>query len=309
MKRNRFLLLVALTIFSLCCFIYMNLHYDILARNTSVNSANRALLLEKLDSEEIRYIVENNIDVNIFYKYLEDDMFLFDNFRLYPKAMAVRQSDIHTVVTFVNAVSNTIDFDDILVALQYYDYMTLRKMVVDHSPYNNKAKIILNPDDVGVMLGIDTTIGEYTPTDLISLEHYDHIASIESTIQLRKEAADALDKMCLYLEEQSGKMCGGIVVTEGYLSYNTIQQNYVSSISEYDVQTAYELWGWPSHNEHQLGLCVDIDTTSGEPLEYSEDYWLLRNAAGKYGFIFHNDADFKHLETPQHMRYIGTNHN
>ena len=196
MKKNRVILLAVLGCISLACFIYMNMHYDILARNTSVTSANRALILEKLDSDQIRYIVENNIDVNIFYKYLEDDMFVFDNYRNYDKVMKVRKSDVHTIVTFVNAVSNTIEFEDVLEALQYYDYPILRKIIVDHSPYNNQAEIILNPDDVSVILSINTTIGEYEPSDLIALEHYPDIPSLNPYIQLRKECADALNEMC-----------------------------------------------------------------------------------------------------------------
>lgn len=307
MKRNRLILLAVLGVISLACFIYMNMHYDILARNTSVTSANRTLILEKLDSDQIRYIVENNIDVNIFYKYLEDDMFVFDNYRNYDKAMRVRQGSVHTIVTFVNAVSNTIDFDNILVALQYYDYATLRKMLVDHSPYNNHAEIILNPDDVSVSLNINTTIGEYEPSDLIALEHYPNIVSMDPYIQLRKECADALNDMCVYLESSLGTPCGGIVVSEGYLSYDTIQQNYLNAISQYGAQMAFEMWGWPSHNEHQLGLCVDVDTASGELLEYSVEYSYLKEIAHRYGFAFYTEADFNHLKTPQHMRYIGRN--
>lgn len=309
MKRNRILLLVVLGVLSLSCYIYMNLHYDILARNTSVNSSNRTLLLEKLNNEQIRYIVENNVDVNIFYKYLEDDLFVFDNYRLYPKAMSVRPSDVHTVVTFVNAVCDTMEFDDILEALQYYDYTTLRKMVVDHSPYNNQATIILNPDDVRVELGISTTIGEYEPTDLVKLERYDKIESVNDEIQLRKEATDALNNLCAYMEDSFGTVCGGMVVTEGYLSYGEIQQHYLEAISDSGAPEAFEMWGWPSHNEHQLGLSLDIAFVSDNLIEYIEhstEYNQLRSVAREFGFVFHTDADFNHLESPYHMRYVGT---
>ncbi|MBR3694163.1 MAG: D-alanyl-D-alanine carboxypeptidase family protein [Erysipelotrichales bacterium] len=305
MSKNRLLLLAGLLIISIASFVYMNMNYDILARNTYVTSANRSLLLEKLNDDEILYIVENNVDVNKFYEFLQDDLFVFDHYELYGQAKKVRPSDTHTIVTFVNAVESTLDFESILEALKYYDYPVLRKMLVDHSPYNNQAEIVLNPDDVSLQLGLNNTIGEYEPTDLISLKNYSCIPTIDQEIKLRKEAADSLNLMCVYLETMTNEKCGGFTVTQGYLSYDDIQQNYLEAISEYGAQQAFEMWGWPSHNEHRLGLSVDIELQEDIPLEDSEQYNFLLENVSRYGFTFYEEADFSHLEEPYHMRYIG----
>ena len=51
MEKNRIILVIGLLCITLGCIGYMNMHYDILARNTYVTKENHDLLIEKLKSE------------------------------------------------------------------------------------------------------------------------------------------------------------------------------------------------------------------------------------------------------------------
>lgn len=307
MKQNRIILIIVLLIITVGCIGYMNMNYDILARNTYVTKENHDLLIEKLDSDQIRYIVENNIDVTEFDEFLEVQTFDFANYKLYCKVRDIRKASPYTIVSFVNAVCDKIDEDDLLTALQYYDYTLLRELITQHSYYNANAEIVLNPDDYTLRLGLSNTIGRYEPTDLVTLSGYDEINVLNDGLRLRKEAADNLNDMCSYLADIYNMQCGGFGVSEAYMSYDDIQSEYTSLLSQYGPQIAYENYGYPSHNEHQLGLAIDIVLTDGEYMEFSEQYAVLRNIAHNYGFIFYTNENvsFSHLKRAEHIRYIG----
>ena len=106
MAKKRIQLLIMLTAIFLVSFAYMNVNYDPLARNSSVNYTNRSLILKKLNKEELIYIVENNINVDEFYEFLNEPLFKLSNYRLYRMMMDTRPSSTKEVVTFVNAVAS-----------------------------------------------------------------------------------------------------------------------------------------------------------------------------------------------------------
>ena len=307
MKKNRIILVIGLLCITLGCIGYMNLNYDILARNTFVTKENHDLLIEKLDDEQILYIVENNIDVTEFDEFLEMQAFDFKNYKLYIKVNEVRKAAPYTIVSFVNAVFDKISEDDLLMALQHYDYALLRELIINRSYYNANAAVVLNPSDYMLKLGLANTIGKYEPTDLVSLDDYTEISLLNEGLLLREEVANSLSNMCSYMADIYGEKCGGFGISEAYMSYDKVQEEYTSALSTYGPQIAYENYGYPSHNEHQLGLAIDIELNDGEYMEFTEKYTILKNIAHKYGFIFYTNENvaFSHMKRANHMRYIG----
>lgn len=305
MKMNRMMLIAGLLLISVICIGYMNLNYDILARNTYVTKENHDLLIDKLNDEEIRYIVENNIDVGEFTPFLEMNNFEFENYRLYIKANNVRSATPYTVVSFVNAVVNQMDEETLLNALKYYDYALLKELVLQHSYYNSKADIVINPDSLTLKLGLNNTIGRYEPTDLILLNSYNDIMIANDDLRLRVEAADSLEAMCSYLADTFTTHCGGFVVSEAYMSYDTIRDNYAELLAEGGPNSAYDNYGYPSHNEHQLGLAFDLTRLDEEA--FDNELAAIMNNAHKFGFVYYENenVDFKHLSSDLHFRYVG----
>ena len=310
MAKKRIQLLIMLTAIFLVSFAYMNVNYDPLARNSSVNYTNRSLILKKLNKEELIYIVENNINVDEFYEFLNEPLFKLSNYRLYRMMMDTRPSSTKEVVTFVNAVASKINTDDLLLAVSSYDYPTLRKLIVDKSPYNHNASIVLTPDNITTYLDLKHTIGEYEPSDLVFLNTYENLANQSSSLKLRKEAAESLHELCKVISTSFSGLCGGFTIETAFLSYYDIQDFYLQSVQKDGAQVAFDTWGMPSHNEHQLGLAIDISISGihQNDLMYQEEYSMLRNIAADYGFVFYSNnmnVPYKHLESDHHMRYIG----
>ncbi len=298
MAKQRIQLLLGIFAVFLISFLYMNLQYDPLARNASVTSSNRAKLLRFLDQEEQLYLVEQHIDVSLFEEFLEEPMFHLKQYKLYRMAMDLKPASPKEIVTFVNAVADRIELESLMIAIPNYEYGVLRKLIVDHSPYNHNAEIILNPNDITVQLDLKRTIGEYEPSDLVLLHQYAHIPVYDDALQLRKEVADQLDSFCAVLEQETNVPCGGFTIQQAYLSYYEIQDAYLDEIARSGAQKAFDLWGLPSHNEHQLGLAVDV---TGFDLEF------LTQKAGEYGFLAGSseEAPFAHIQDQFHLRYVG----
>lgn len=65
----------------------------------------------------------------------------------------------------------------------------------------------------------------------------------------------------------------------------------------------------PGHSEHQTGLAVDINTTSGY-FEYTAEFKWLQNHAHEYGYILRYQKGKEWLTgyayEPWHYRYVGT---
>ncbi len=303
MNKYRIVLIVCLLFVATITIGYMNTNYDKLARNTFVTKENHDLLLKRLDEEQIIYIVEHNEDVNVYDDYLSIDSFVFDNRYLYAAVYNVRKGTPYTIVNFVNNVAGKMAEEDLLYALQYYDYALLKELVLNRSYYNPGAEIVLNPDDFTLHLGITNTIGRYKPTDLILLSSYDHIAISDEELRLRKEAADALNNMCAYLGENSTKQCGGLTVSAAYMSYEENADLYTNALSEVGPVEAFETYGYPSHNEHQLGLAVDFSCEDEAML------MKMRRIANKFGFVYYygKDVTFAHMGELGHLRYVGSN--
>lgn len=300
MAKQRLQLLLGIFAVFLVSFLYMNLQYDPLARNASVTASNRAKLMRYLDKEELLFLVENHIDVSSFEEFLEEPLFQLKHYRLYRMAMDLKAASSKEIVTFINAVADRIDLEALQIAIPNYEYSVLRKLIVDHSPYNHNAEIVLNPNDITTRLDLTNTIGEYQPADLVSLSQFSHISLGKPELRLRNEAAVALDDFCDALEQEYGSRCGGLEIQTAYLSYFEIQDLYLDEIAKSNAQQAFDQWGLPSHNEHQLGLAVDI--TGAE-----DTMPQLQQTAAEYGFLSGYDGDipFAHIQDRFHLRYVG----
>lgn len=128
--------------------------------------------------------------------------------------------------------------------------------------------------------------------------------------KLRKEAADALEKMFQAAEKKNIILYG----VSGYRSYARQKQIYSRNVSLYGKKATDTVSAMPGSSEHQTGLTIDISSRSvGYLLDKnfgntSEGKWVSKNAH-KYGYIIrYPEGKSKitgyHYE-PWHIRYVG----
>jgi D-alanyl-D-alanine carboxypeptidase len=176
----------------------------------------------------------------------------------------------------------------------------------------NGKKEIANPDNMLALVNkVFQLPGDYEPDDLtrpdVTFAFGDQ--DIEKSY-LRKEAADALEKMF-----QAAKKDGiTLYASSGYRSYDRQEAIFQNEINKVGESKASEVVAVPGNSEHQTGLAMDI-TSQSVQLALSEEFgetkegkWLQKNAH-KYGFILRYPKGREKITgydyEPWHFRYVG----
>lgn len=138
---------------------------------------------------------------------------------------------------------------------------------------------------------------EYEPIDLVNI--------VGTTYQLRKEAADAYEKL------NSAAILDNVNITpfSAYRSFATQNGLYIMYKRRDGEEIADTYSARPGFSEHQLGLAVDVRSTTLKDNLTTNDYnWMLNNSY-KYGFIVRYPKGKQFItgfmEEPWHIRYIG----
>lgn len=154
----------------------------------------------------------------------------------------------------------------------------------------------------------------YAPSDLVTPRVGTRKKGMEERIQLREEAARALEKLFEAARQEAGHT---LYAASGYRSYG-IQQilfnQKVQTVGSRDQ--AQKTVAPPGTSEHQLGLAMDIQSPSQLNLNRSfgdtpEGQWVAQNAP-RFGFIIRYKREWTgitgYLYEPWHLRYIGVAH-
>lgn len=180
---------------------------------------------------------------------------------------------------------------------------------IDSSKKINQYYQIKQPDNLLALIKKGFSVSEkYEPKNLVEVNI--PIAPDNDHGMLRKEAADALEKMY----QDALKEDYHLVLNSGYRSYADQQKIYDEYFKKYDEVTARGLVALPGSSEHQLGLGVDLTSQSvidkermvfGDTKEYK---WVIKNAY-KYGFILRypqkSSSQTGTANEPWHFRYVG----
>lgn len=163
-------------------------------------------------------------------------------------------------------------------------------------------KTFLNTEDSPSVSYDTTSMNSYTlvlsednPMDKSYLP--EDLVNFNDTIQLRKEAADALNEMITAASEE------GIVleIEAGYRTYEDQQNYYSSQLNAIGETNANKNGSNPKINEHPTGLAIDFSSAS--------DLEWLNNHAHEYGFLLRY-PETKEIITGvsgnlNHYRYVG----
>lgn len=246
-------------------------------------------LLEKnYNSEEINYVTthyKDNISILLDMDYVDilafKDISNFDitNLERYLNYQLENQDyDLATIVTYVNIGLDKEGYSE-------YTQYTEEEVINDLTILVNKYHKL--PDD-------------YEPDDLVALSYNNGY-----TYYLRAEAAAAFEELV------SAALLDNVIVYpfSAYRSYATQSTLYNWYVNRDGTDIADTYSARPGFSEHQLGLAIDIRSSTLLDNLTEDDYeWMLNNSY-KYGFIVRYPKGKQYItqfiEEPWHLRYLG----
>lgn len=155
---------------------------------------------------------------------------------------------------------------------------------------------------------------DYEPVDLTKPNVRTRKASLEDRILMRREAALGLEKMFEAARLEEGYT---LYAASGYRSFGIQQILYNSKVDETGSKTKAERRvAPPGASEHQLGLAMDVQSSSQLNLstafgQTDEGQWVAANAH-RFGFILRYKDEWREITgysgEPWHLRYVGIAH-
>jgi LAS superfamily LD-carboxypeptidase LdcB len=150
---------------------------------------------------------------------------------------------------------------------------------------------------------------DYRACDLVALDRKWDFYTEKRTLLLRREAAQAAERMFGEAQERDGVR---LRVVSSYRSADTQRSLYLDKVAK--AGQGQRLVAKPGYSEHQLGTAMDLCAADGQK-ELQADFgttpegkWLRENA-GRYGFRLSfteaTTAATGYDPEPWHLRYMG----
>lgn len=151
----------------------------------------------------------------------------------------------------------------------------------------------------------------YIPADLRTPDVALRLPATSSSMQIRAEAADALEKLFVAAESNGTPLR----LSSGYRSYNYQVSLYAGYVQKDGQVNADAESARPGYSEHQTGLAIDVGNVNGA-CEVERCFgdspagkWVEANGY-KYGFVVRYPRDKTAVTgyeyEPWHLRYVGT---
>ena len=117
--RARVLLIVICFAVGCFCLYHMDKSYDPLARYPYTTDANRDIILEYLDSNDIDYLINQHITPDKFMDFIKLDGFSLKNTLYYKEAKDTQDADNEYIVNFVNRFRKNFSYDSLKELLSH----------------------------------------------------------------------------------------------------------------------------------------------------------------------------------------------
>lgn len=321
MKLKRGLFLLALLILFGGCFYVMNQHYDELARYPfELNEKERAIVLDKFDTEQINYLVTQKIEPQQFLPFIKEEEFQLENTLWYTRAMDSRKEEPTYIVNFINKYRDRMDYASLQDLLKNYSYNVLTRFYDEGYEYASEGEVslIADPTYRYTLLDETHTVYTYEPSDLVAITSLPHDSIVDNAndIMIKKEVVKPLESLMKAAKDINQKDYGDMTITTGYLSYED-QVSLMSSMQKkYPGKDFLLHWDYPGQSEYQLGYTITLapNTTSEEDKDKKEEAdkeqatWIKENAY-KYGFVVRypkqKESITHKLYQPFTLRYVG----
>lgn len=150
---------------------------------------------------------------------------------------------------------------------------------------------------------------DYVPNDLVK----PRVSSAYSNIQMRAEAARALEDMFAAAKEEGGY---NLIAISGYRSFGKQAAIHERKVKTVGKAAALRVSAPPGCSEHQLGLAMDLGCKKNPGLTEAfgktpEGIWVAENCH-RFGFIIRYKAEWEDITgycyEPWHVRYVGAEH-
>lgn len=331
MKVKRILFIVSLlTLFSIC-FVIMNRHYDELARYPYVTDENRNIILKHLSSDDINYMISQQLTPDQFLPFIETKGFTIRNTLWYKRAKETQAANNETIVAFINDFKGKLDYTTLEPLLKAYSYDTLRTFYEEDNGYVQNASIIHDPAALLTRLESTETLYTYEPKNLTAIGDLPMVSLLEGehVIRIQKDAVQPLHDLCKDISTVNDKTCGNLIITMGYVSYQDQIPIYERMMLKYGKDHFRDYWDYPGQSEYQLGYTVRLQPSGFKENAIDTDYsalaaeeqsdpsdkemkqlalWLEENAY-LYGFVVryphdHTNQTHKNYQ-PFTLRYVG----
>lgn len=329
-KRMSFMA-VLIAIFAVC-FYWMNQSYDPLARYPYADEADREVLLEYLDQEDINYLITQQITPQEIMPFIEVEGFEITNTHWYATALEAQEDDVDYIVNFINAYRSQMTYDTLEEVLMHYSYSDLIRYFETSADYDEQSTLISNPEEFTLVLKDHATVFSYEPKDLVLLEHLPVVSTKGNSkgFYLQSEAAEALIQLLEDAKEINGTNAGGFVIDQAYTSFETQVALYEEGQENYGDRVSWFV-DLPGESEFQLGYTVSFaleDDKWNEKIQIKKDgsfdyteceesltdlqrqqiAWLRENAY-RYGFVIRyeegKEEQTKKAWQPFTLRYVG----
>ena len=230
----------------------------------------------KFTDKEIRFVLDNNIDL--------DNLEIYSNYKHFNIFNYYNYEEIRLIKGYTH-----------LQSINHYRYPNYYKPYIDAKP-----AIFLNTTLVLVNKSFYLT-NDYVPSDLDSVMNYE-IEFTNADIMLKREVLERYEEKYKAAKRENIDFA----LFSGFRSYK--RQEYLY----YNVYKDDTISAKPGHSEHQTGYALDISLKEVgliNEFENTDTYkWLIENSY-KYGFILRFPKDKVNITTykfePWHFRYVG----
>lgn len=314
------------------CFYWMNQSYDPLARYPYADDADRELLLEYLNQEDINYLITQQIKPEEIMPFIQIDGFDIANTRWYYTALSTQEDDVDYIVNFINEYRNRLSYDTLETTLSHYSYSNLIRYFETTADYDSQSQLVPDPTEFTLILDGHKTVFNYEPEDLTLLEHLPVVSTKGESkgFYLRADAAQALTELLKDASEINGETGGGLKIARAYTSFESQVALYEEAQEQYGNEVSL-FEDVPGESEYQLGYVVSFELSDDwnklikinkdgsydysecekelSDLQRQQLSWLRENAY-RYGFIIRyeegKEEKTKKAWQPFTLRYVGT---
>lgn len=204
-----------------------------------------------------------------------------------------------------------VNSDEELVMKNEPLYDVLKEETVSKTSITSTPLIVTDPTHTAVLINRDYPLpADYVPTDMVMLSIPFDSTTYSEKKYLKREAAEALEKMFAKASEKGLSLIG----VSGYRSYERQQAIYNHNLRS-DGETLTNLYSAiPGCSEHQSGFAIDVSCKGiycrleEEFATTAEGIWVAKNAH-KFGYILRYPEDKSEITgyayEPWHIRYVG----